>query len=177
MTIDGNDADETETDERVGERTGRLARELDDAFRARADLYRVLLEELDREVGPKRAEALFVRALRRRGREVAAKAFAGFGPRDALALGDAFLAASPDGGRLYPTRVDRRDDGIVFAVARCPLKDAWRAAGVDDAALARLCRIAGAFDHGLFTASGVRFANRTWEPGRDGCCTIELADA
>ena len=42
---------------------------------------------------------------------------------------------------------------------------------------ARLCRIAGAFDRGLFEATGVRFSNATWTEGAEGCCRIDLADA
>jgi hypothetical protein len=157
-------------------RAERLAGELEAAFRNRGDLYRLMLEELTGELGAERAEAVLVRAIERRGREVAAAAFAGLGPRDARRIGEAFLAASPDGERMYPVDVERRADGIVFQVRRCPLKDAWVAAGVGGEDLARLCRIAGAFDRGLFEATGVRFANRTWTPGCEGCCRIDLTD-
>ena len=154
-----------------------LARELEAAFRNRADLYRLFLDELTGEMGAERAEALMVRAVERRGREVAAAAFAGFGPNDARAIGEAFLAVSPDGGRMYPTEVKRGPDRISFHVKRCPLKDAWVEAGVGEEKLATLCRIAGAFDRGLFEATGVRFDNVTWTPGHgDGCCHIRLTD-
>jgi hypothetical protein len=159
------------------ERAERLAGELESAFRNRADLYRLMLEEMTAELGADRAEAILVRAIERRGREVAAGAFAGFGPRDARRIGEAFLAVSPDGGRMYPVDVERRADGIAFQVRRCPLKDAWVAAGIGGADLARLCRIAGAFDRGLFEATGVRFSNATWTEGAEGCCRIDLADA
>ena len=107
------------------ERAERLSRELDSAFRNRADLYRLMLDELTGELGGDRAEAIMIQAIERRGREVAQMAFAGFGPDDARAVGEAFLAVSPDGGRMYPTDVERSDDGIAFKVRRCPLKDAW----------------------------------------------------
>ncbi len=154
-----------------------LARELEAAFRNRADLYRLMLEELSAELGRPRAEAVLIRAIEKRGREVAATAFAGYGANEARAIGEAFLKVSPDGGRMYPTEVERRPDGITFQVLRCPLQDAWMAAGVGDADLAALCRIAGAFDRGLFEATGVRFANVTWTPGHRGCCRIALTDA
>ena len=154
-----------------------LARELEAAFRNRADLYRLFLDELTGEMGAERAEALMIRAVERRGREVAAAAFAGFGDSDARAIGEAFLAVSPDGGRMYPTEVERGPDRISFQVKRCPLKDAWVEAGVGEEKLATLCRIAGAFDRGLFEATGVRFDNVTWTPGHgDGCCHICLTD-
>jgi hypothetical protein len=159
------------------ERTEKLSRELDAAFRNRADLYRLFLEELTQEIGAEAAERMMIRTIERRGREVAAQAFASFGPNDALALGEAFLSVSPDEGRMYPTDVDRRDKGIAFRVRRCPLKDAWTEAGVDEARLATLCRIAGAFDRGLFEATGVRFENVTWTPGHGpGCCHITLTN-
>lgn len=154
-----------------------LSRELDAAFRNRADLYRLFLEELEASVGLDAAEALMVRVIEKRGREVAAAAFSSFGPNDARAIGEAFLAASPDGGRMYPTEVDRGDHSIAFRVRRCPLKDAWMEAGIGDDRLTVLCRIAGAFDRGLFEATGVRFENVTWSPGHGAdCCHIWLID-
>ncbi|GAA4128975.1 L-2-amino-thiazoline-4-carboxylic acid hydrolase [Aminobacter aganoensis] len=159
------------------ERAERLALELDSAFRNRADLYRLMLEELSAELGEAKAEEVLVRAIERRGREVAEVAFARFGPNDARAIGEAFLAVSPDDGRMYPTDVERSDSHIAFKVRRCPLKDAWLAAGVAEGTLATLCRIAGAFDRGLFEATGVRFDNVTWTPGHGtGCCHICLTD-
>ncbi len=159
------------------DRAGKLSRELDAAFRNRADLYRLFLEELTAELGAEAAEAVMIRTIERRGREVAALAFAGFGPNDARAVGEAFLAVSPDDGRMYPTDVERSDSGIAFKVRRCPLKDAWVEAGVGDDRLATLCRIAGAFDRGLFEATGVRFDNVTWTPGHgSGCCHIALTN-
>ena len=157
------------------ERAERLSRELDAAFRNRADLYRLMLDELSAELGDSKAEAIMIRAIEKRGAEVAQMAFAGFGPNDARGVGEAFLAISPDGGRMYPTDVERSDDGIAFKVRRCPLKDAWIEAGVGDDRMATLCRIAGAFDRGLFEATGVRFDNVTWTPGHGtGCCHIRL---
>jgi hypothetical protein len=154
-----------------------LSQELDSAFRNRADLYRLFLDELEAAIGLSEAEALMARAIEKRGREVAASAFAGFGPNDARAIGEAFLAASPDGGRMYPTEVERGDRRIAFRVKRCPLKDAWVEAGVGEDRLTVLCRIAGAFDRGLFEATGVRFENITWWSGHGpGCCHICLTD-
>jgi hypothetical protein len=154
-----------------------LSRELDSAFRNRADLYRLFYEELTAQVGAEKAEAIMVKVVQKRGREVAAAAFADFGPNDARNIGEAFLAASPDGGRIYPTDVERSETAISFKVKRCPLKDAWVDAGVGDEKLATLCRIAGAFDRGLFEATGIRFENVTWTPGHgSGCCLIRLSD-
>ncbi|MER9210528.1 L-2-amino-thiazoline-4-carboxylic acid hydrolase [Mesorhizobium sp. M0663] len=154
-----------------------LSRELDSAFRNRADLYRLFLDELTAELGAEKAEAIMIRIIEQRGKEVAAAAFADFGPNDAPAIGEAFLAVSPDGGRMYPTDVERSQGRIAFKVKRCPLKDAWVEAGVGDEKLATLCRIAGAFDRGLFEATGVRFDNVTWTPGHgSGCCHIALTN-
>jgi hypothetical protein len=164
------------TDE-IAQRADRLSRELDAAFRNRADLYRLFYAELEKEFGAAKAEAVMVSVVERRGREVAAAAFAAFGPNDACAIGELFLSISPDDGRMYPTEVRRSENSIEFKVKRCPLKDAWQEAGVGDDRLATLCRIAGAFDRGLFEATGVHFANTTWTPGHgDGCCHIRLTD-
>jgi hypothetical protein len=151
--------------------------QLDAAFKNRADLYRLFFEELAATLGDEEAEATMTRAIEKRGQEVARAAFARFGPNDAVALGEAFLAVSPDSGRLYPTDVERAEHDILFKVKRCPLKDAWVEAGVAEERLATLCRIAGAFDRGLFETSGVTFRNVTWTPSHgSGCCHIRLTD-
>jgi hypothetical protein len=150
-----------------------LRRELEDAFRGRAHIYRVVYDELAAELGPARAEQILSRAIEKRGREIAPVLFRGLGP-DPVAVGERFLAVSPDGGRMYPNRLERRDGALSIQVHRCPLKDAWTEAGLAPDRVATLCRIAGAFDKGLFEAAGVGFANETWLPGREGCCRIHL---
>jgi len=153
-----------------------LRQELESSFRNRADLYRLMHAELVAELGVARGEALMVRIIERRGREVGEGYFRAKDP-SALAVGEAFLAVSPDQGRMYPTEVERHADGIDFRVKRCPLKDAWNEAGLDAATTATLCRIAGAFDKGLFEAAGVEFRNTTWSEQRGGgCCHIMLRD-
>jgi hypothetical protein len=151
----------------------RLRRELKESFANRAHLYRLMLDELEARLPAAEAEAALAAACHRRGEEVAV-AFDGI-KGQAVAVGEAFLAASPDGGALYPTDVARGQDWISFAVRACPLKQAWMAAGLGPERVAQLCRIAGAFDRGLFEAAGVAFSNQTWEPGGgDGCCRITL---
>jgi hypothetical protein len=54
------------------------------------------------------------------------------------------------------------------------LKDAWREAGLPDADVARLCQIAGRIDNGTFEAAGFEFSADTWQPGRDGCCSLHI---
>ena len=87
------------------------------------------------------------------------------------------LTVSPDGGRLYPNAVERGEGFCTIRVHSCPLKTAWVEAGLDDGEIADLCRLAGAFDKGLFEAAGVRFANQTWTRQRGGgCCWITLGE-
>jgi L-2-amino-thiazoline-4-carboxylic acid hydrolase len=154
-----------------------LSRELEDAFRGRAHLYRVILEELTASMGEVAAEQLLARAIERRGREVAAGLFKAVSPPSANAIGEKFLSVSPDRGRMYPCQVERRSDGMSIRVDRCPLQDAWVDSGQSSEQVATLCRIAGAFDKGLFEAAGVKFANQPWHRDRGGgCCWIHLKD-
>jgi L-2-amino-thiazoline-4-carboxylic acid hydrolase len=151
-----------------------LRRELEEAFRNRAHLYRLLLDELEAEVGPTRAEALLARVLERRGAEVASALFKDV-PPDPVAIGDCFLAVSPDEGHMYPHDAERGANHMTIRVNRCPLKDAWVDGGLPPDRIASLCRIAGAFDRGLFEAAGLAFANETWSEERGGgCCWIKL---
>ena len=152
-----------------------LRRELEEAFSGRAQIYRRMLEELEREIGPERAEAVMMRALERRGRDVAAPLFSGVAA-EPRAVGERFLSVSPDGGRMYPHEAAHEDGTMHIRVARCPLKDTWTAAGLAPERIAQLCKIAGAFDKGLFEQAGLCFANETWSETRGGgCCWISLS--
>jgi hypothetical protein len=154
-----------------------LRRELEEAFRNRAHLYRLLLSELEDEVGPECAEQLMVRVLEARGREVAAALFKDL-PPEPVAVGERFLSVSPDNGRMYPHEAERAPGCMRIRVHRCPLKDTWTASGLPADRIAILCRIAGAFDRGLFEAAGLTFSNETWSEARGGgCCWISLRGA
>lgn len=154
--------------------TARLRWELHEAFANRAHLYRLILAELTNELGVDGAQAMMARVLERRGREVGALLFNGL-HGDPVAVGQRFLSVSPDGGRMYPNEAEYGADHCSFRVHRCPLKDAWQQSGLQDQDVATLCRLAGAFDKGLFEAAGVAFSNQTWSPERGGgCCWITL---
>jgi hypothetical protein len=156
-------------------RAEKLARELREAFANRALIYAETYAELRGELGEKAAASLLGRALYRRGQDVAGKLFAGIAPGDAASVAERFLSVSPDGGCLFPTQVERPDDGSVhIKVQGCPLLSAWQQAGLPPAEIAQLCAIAGRFDNGLFEATGVDFTAETWQPGGTGCCHLHL---
>ena len=155
-----------------------LARELEESFRNRALLYWSIYDELRREVGAERAEAILGRAIERRGEAAGAALFGSLTERTPAAVARAFLAVSPNGGTMYPHEVQRDPDGAVHVkVTRCPLKDAWTEAGLGSDDLRTICRVAGRFDTGCFGAAGVAFSADTWVPGAAGCCHLHLGPA
>ena len=161
-----------------GERAARLAAELAAAFKARARLYRDLLTTLEEEFGAAAAERLLARAIRRRGDAAGAALFADMAGAAPAAVVARFLTvASPDWGRLFPHAVEEDADGRVrVTVRRCPLKEAWREDGLPPEEVARLCRIAGEADHGVFGRAGCGFSAATWRPdGPDTCCVLTFA--
>src|SRR5262245_2593933 len=95
----------------------KLRRELEGAYRARAHIYRLIYEELAAEVGAAKAEQVLSRAMERRGRDASAGVFKPLdGKKDAVALGEFFVARSPDNGRLYPSSTEQRAGGISISV-------------------------------------------------------------
>src|SRR4051812_42803904 len=126
-----------------------LRRELHESFANRAHLYHLLLEELRAELGPQRAEEGLGRAIYRRGAQKAA-GYARFAPRDLGGLRDAFVGGLPDGGALFAPEVVRCDAaGLDIKFHRCPLQQAWLDAGLPQAEVAVLCRIAAQVDCGM----------------------------
>jgi predicted ArsR family transcriptional regulator len=151
-----------------------LRRELAEAFRNRAHLYRLMLDVLGERMGTDAAADALAEACHRRGREVAPLLFDGV-PPEPEAVARRFLSVSPDGGALYPHDTEAGPDGFTISVHACPLKQAWLDAGLPAERVALLCRIAGEFDRGLFEAAGVGFENATWSAERGGgCCRIML---
>jgi len=145
-----------------------LRRQLYDSFANRAHVYRLLFEELRAEFGEARAAGLMGRAIYRRGTEQAAK-FAPFAPRDLAGLREAFVGGLPDGGAMFAPEVVRCDaGGLDVKFHRCPLKEAWLGAGLAEAEVAALSRVAEV-DRGLFEKAGFRFHADTYQPGGEGC--------
>ena len=154
--------------------TERLRRDLYAAFKNRALMYWHVFDELRRALGEPQAIALLSSAIEARGREIG-RQFSRYGPADLAGLRDAFVGGVPDDGRMFAPRVDRCDaTALDITLQRCPLKEAWQEAGVADADIATLCRIAGRVDNGTFEAAGFEFAADTWQPGRDGCCHLHV---
>ena len=152
----------------------RLRGEVYAAFKNRALMYWHIFAELRRALGEPQAMLLLSRAIEARGREIG-RVFARYGPANLAGLRDAFVAGVPDEGRRLAPRVERCDaEGLDITLQRCPLKDAWHEAGVPEADIATLCRVAGRVDNGTFEAAGFEFSADTWQPGREGCCHLHI---
>jgi hypothetical protein len=117
---------------------------------------------------------LLTRAIYRRGRAMG-KSFAKFGPSDLEGLQKAFLASVPGGKDIFQPEVLKQEPAkLEIQLHGCPLKDAWREAGLPEEKVSTLCRIAGAVDKGLFEGAGFKIENRTWTPGAKGCCFLRI---
>jgi hypothetical protein len=149
-------------------------RDLIAQMKNRALIYMEMYDVLAEELGAARAEALLTKAIYRRGRNAGA-ALAKYAPADLAGLREAFLAHVPGGDGIFRPEVLRADARrLEIQLHGCPLKDAWREAGLPDEKVATLCRIAGAVDKGLFEGAGFAFENRTWTPGASGCCFLKV---
>jgi hypothetical protein len=152
-----------------------LREELYDSFKNRAILYYLIFDEMRKELGAEKAEAILSRAIYRRGEQKGAARYARFAPGNLLALKDAFVAGSADTGRMFEPEVLRADsEAVDIKHGQCPLKNAWHEMGLPDEEVATMCRIAAKIDDGTFEAAGFKFSAETWQPGRDGCCVLHI---
>jgi hypothetical protein len=149
-------------------------RDLVAQMKNRALIYMETYDVLAEELGAAKAEELLTRAIYRRGRAMG-KSFAKFGPSDLEGLQKAFLASVPGGKDIFQPEVLKQEPAkLEIQLHGCPLKDAWREAGLAEDKVATLCRIAGAVDKGLFEGAGFKIENRTWTPGAKGCCFLRI---
>jgi hypothetical protein len=152
-----------------------LRRQLYDSFKNRAMIYYLIYDELHNECGEAQAEEVMGRAIYRRGEEKGRENYARFGPRDLEGLLEAFLGGIPDEGRMFRPEVLKSDaEGVDVKFHACPLREAWQEAGLPEAEIATLCRIAARVDNGTFEAAGFKFHADTWQPGGEGCCLLHL---
>lgn len=142
------------------------------AIANRALMYLRIFEAIRRRHGEAEATEIMQEAIYARGVEIG-EAFKHIDPTDMAGIKDAFLAFLPDHELLEP-EVRADDNGVDIKFHRCPLKEAWQAAGVGEADLARLCAIAGVVDNGTFEGAGFAFSAETWVPGREGCCHLHI---
>jgi hypothetical protein len=137
-------------------------------------LYYYIFDELRKEVGEAKATEIMKRGIHRRGLEIG-KQFAKHGPSDLEGLRDAFLAFVPDEGRMFNPEVLRCDkECLEIKLHLCPLKQAWREAGLSDDEVAKMVDIASSVDYGTFEGAGFEFSAETWKPGREGCCHLKI---
>jgi hypothetical protein len=152
-----------------------LRSELYGSFRNRALLYHLIFEELQKEVGGDRAEAILSQAIYRRGEQIGREKFAQFAPCDIHGLKNAFLNGIPDNGNTFKPEVRHSDsEGFDIQFHGCPLRDAWQAAGLPPEKVALLCRIAARVDNGTFEGAGFDFWADTWKPGSGDCCFLHV---
>ena len=143
----------------------------------RALVYLEIYDTLAEELGPQKAEALLAKAIYRRGCS-AGKALAAHAPANFAGLKEAFLKGVPGEGELFAPEVQRCDaEGLQIQFHACALKDAWLEAGLPEAKVELLCRVAGAVVKGMFEAAGFGIDNRTWAPGAEGCCFLSIRRA
>ncbi|MDH4175581.1 MAG: L-2-amino-thiazoline-4-carboxylic acid hydrolase, partial [Betaproteobacteria bacterium] len=149
-------------------------RDLVAQMKNRALIYKETYDVLAEELGAAKAEALLTKAIYRRGRAMGA-AFSKFAPADLGGLCEAFLGSVPGGKDIFQPEVLKKEPAeLEIQLHGCPLKDAWREAGLAEDKVATLCRIAGAVDKGLFEGAGFKIENRTWTPGAKGCCFLRI---
>jgi hypothetical protein len=142
------------------------------AFENRALMYAAIYEELADEVGPERAAAVMKRAIHRRGLDVGLKYRQAASSGDLDEVGRIFVEGSPVEGALFTPGVEELEqDVIVLRMESCPLVDAWKAQGLDDAEVDMLCEIAAAVDEGTFESAGLEltFLDRLGKPGSRRC--------
>jgi hypothetical protein len=151
------------------ERIEALRKDVFLAHANRALIYTEVLREMRRELGEERSAAIFKRALHNHGVNMAKMLDY---PKDLEGFRDWLLGFLPAGGELNDPQVVRSDsEELVVRFPRCPLKEAWRMAGLGPAEVADMCEHADAFDHGFF-GSVFDYKMDLWSTQPDDACVL-----
>jgi hypothetical protein len=148
---------------------------LEDANKDRALIYLAIFRELRSRFGEPEAIDILRTVLYRHGRRFG-ETLTRLAPRDFDGLIESF-AKAPDGGQMFQPRIDRQGTHeLAVTFMSCPLKSAWREAGLDDSELLTMLHCASAMDSGTMDAAGFDLDIRTWQPGEDGCCRLVIRE-
>lgn len=148
----------------------KLENALEDASKARADLYREFFVSIEKRYGRETATSIVKEAVRAWG-ETLGQGLKGCTVPD-LEVG---FATQPDGGKLFRPRIDRLDDaGMDVQFEGCPLKQRWIEQGMADEDVALFCEIAAEADYGTLEAAGFDVSIDLWQPGQQGCCLLKI---
>jgi hypothetical protein len=151
------------------ERIEALRKDVFLAHANRALIYTEVLREMRRELGAERSAAIFKRALYHHGANMAKRMDY---PKDLEGFRDWLLGFLPAGGELNDPHVVRSgSEELVVRFPRCPLKEAWRMAGLSRAEVADMCEHADAFDHGFF-GSVFEYTMDLWTTQLDDACVL-----
>ena len=146
-----------------------------EANKERALIYLAIFREIRKRHGEEEAIDVIRAALIERGRAFG-ETLKQFGPRNFRGLCDSF-AYVPDGGKMFDPEEIRCDgSGLELKMKKCPLKEAWQSAGVSDEELKTLLKCASAMDVGTMDAAGFALKIKTWQPGEEGCCYLEITE-
>jgi hypothetical protein len=151
------------------EETEALQKDIFLAHANRAFIYTEVLKEMRKEIGEERTTEIFKRALYNHGVNMAK--MIGF-PKDLPGFKDWLLDFLPARGALNePEVVSAGEEELVVKFPRCPLKEAWRMAGLSEAEVADMCDHADAFDHGFF-GSVFDYNMDLWSTQPDDACVL-----
>jgi hypothetical protein len=155
--------------EDMKDRVERLKRDIFMAIANRALVYTAVLNEMRKELGEEKASEIFKRAIYNHGLNTAKM----FTPPDTIKeFKDWLLNFFPAGGELNdPEVISCTDEELKVKVPRCPLKEAWRMAGLSDEEVADMCRHADSFDHGFF-GSVFDYTMDLWADQPDDACIL-----
>ncbi len=141
----------------------------------RAMMYYYIFKELREEFGQERAVQIMKRAIYKRGLDVG-KMLAQYAPDDLEGLKNAFITrVVPDDDKMFaPEVLHCNQEELEIKLHLCPLKDAYREAGLSEDEMATMLSIAAQVDYGTFEGAGFAFSAETWQPGKEGCCHMRV---
>jgi L-2-amino-thiazoline-4-carboxylic acid hydrolase len=147
----------------------KLRNDLFMALANRALIYTAILKELRAELGEEKASGVLHRALYSHGMNMAHLLQY---PKDLNGFRDWLLGFLPDGGAMHQPEVVSCDEKeFVVRLHRCPLKEAWRMAGLSREEVEDMCAHADRFDHGFF-GSVFDYTMDSWSKQPDDACVL-----
>lgn len=147
---------------------------LNDANKARARVYLEFFRAIEKRFGREAAIEISKEAIYHWGEGLAGDLGRHL-PNDFHGLRDNF-AYPPDEGAMFSPSVSSCDtEGLQVCFDTCPLKDAWKEAGLADDDIAMLCSIAAQADYGTLEKAGFAVDIDTWKPGQKGCCALRIS--
>jgi hypothetical protein len=157
----------------MAESKNTVQKTFENATKVRAKAYAYIYEELVKELGAKKADSLFSKAIYRLGKDKAAN-YPESAKKSAEGVARFFIKDPVSRGAFKQSILSANDTEALIEMKNCALVAMWKEMGYSDARIRKLCDLAYQVDFGKIESLGYNLRFRSRIADNKKSCILEI---